>query len=68
MGYRRKLASSMTAVLEADKLIWEENGLIMYSLPEEEMQKITPYWNRWKNKWLSEMEEKGIPARKYMLR
>jgi hypothetical protein len=35
----------------------------MYSLPEEEMQKTYTLIELLEEKWLSEMEAKGIPAR-----
>lgn len=62
-GLPEKIGNQYDSRLEADKLIWEENGLIMYSLPEEEMQKIHTLLKPLEEQWLSEMEEKGIPAR-----
>jgi TRAP-type C4-dicarboxylate transport system substrate-binding protein len=58
-----KIGNQYDTRLEADKKIWEENGLIMYSLPEEEMQKIHTMLEPLIDKWLSDMEAKGIPAR-----
>lgn len=59
----QKIGAQYDSRVEADKKIWEENGLIMNSLPDEEMQKIHTLLEPLEEKWLSEMEAKGIPAR-----
>ena len=58
----QKIGEQYDSRVEEDKQIWEENGLIMNSLPEE-MQKIHTLPGSLEEKWLSDMEEKGIPAR-----
>ena len=59
----QKIGEQYDSRVEEDKQIWEEHGLIMNSLPEEEMQKIHTLLDPLEEKWLSDMEEKGIPAR-----
>lgn len=58
-----KIGEQYDTRLEADKLIWEENKLYMYSLPEEEMQKIYNLIEPLEEMWLSDMEAKGIAGR-----
>ena len=58
-----KIGNQYDTRVEADKKIWVENGLIENSLPEEEMQKIHTMLEPLIDKWLSDMEAKGIPGR-----
>lgn len=59
----KKIGAQYDSRVEADKKIWEQHGLHMNSLPDEEMQKIHTLLEPLVEKWLSDMESKGIPAR-----
>ncbi len=59
----QQIGDQYDARVVEDKEIWEENGLIISELSEAEMQKIHTLLEPLEEKWLSEMEAKGIPAK-----
>jgi len=59
----QKIGEQYDSRVEADRKIWAENGLQVVEFSEEDMQKIHTLLEPLEEKMLSEMEEKGIPAK-----
>lgn len=58
-----KIGKQYDGRVEEDKKIWADNGLVVADFSEEDMQKVLSLMEPLEEKWLSEMEAKGIPAR-----
>lgn len=59
----QKIGEQYDGRIVEDRKIWAENNLEVNRLPDEEMQKILTMIEPLEEKWLSEMEAKGVAAR-----